>query len=258
MKKNKTTKNVVIGLIIVLIVVVGGGYVYSLNQNTNETENTTTSISETINSSTNDSTVDSEKEDEKTKDEFTKEGAVAAVTNILQELSESPDKELSDEDRVNELSKEDFDKTKIFTEEGWDKFHLADFMETDRRGEILIGQSMVSVIHAIKETGNEKLEPSEVDYAGVVLFDETMKTAYVPVDLYTNVPTNLSFEMVYINDEWKVQPYMLISQIAIRTMEQAAIAESIEGKSVLTDDNKEETKDSEDTQEEVTQSSNDD
>lgn len=161
---------------------------------------------------------------------LSREGAVEATTALIKELEKSPDGKMSLEDRMKEVSKETYDKNLIFTSEAWKKLHLTDFMATDPRGATLTSQSLLSVIHTIKDTGNNEMKPAEVDYSGVVYFDKEMKIAYVPIDLYTNAPTNLSFEMMYKDGEWVLQPYSLIAQIAIRNMDSDTANKTPEGK----------------------------
>lgn len=170
------------------------------------------------------------KEKEAEKLRFTREGAVAATTELIKELNVAPDGKMTLEDRMDEVSKETYDKNSIFTEKAWDSLHLTDFMATDPRGATLTAQSLLSVVHTIQDTGNKEMTPAEVDYSGVVYFDEEMKLAYVPVDLYTNAPTNLSFEMMYKDGEWVLQPYSLIAQIAIRNMDNVLAEQTPEGK----------------------------
>lgn len=160
---------------------------------------------------------------------FSREGAVIATTELIKELNVSPDGKMSLEDRMKEVSKETYDKNLIFTDKAWAKLRLTDFMSTDPRGTTLSAQSLLSVIHSIQETGNKEMTPAEIDYSGVVYFDKDMKIAYVPVDLYTNAPTNLSFEMMYKDGEWVLQPYSLIAQIAIRSMDTDTANKTPEG-----------------------------
>lgn len=233
MTKNK--KSIIIGIIVVVIAIIIGAFALLGAKTSNNDKQETKATTE--------QSTPKEKEKEVKKEEFTKEGAVNAATEILKLMQVAPVSGQSMEDRIKELSNEKPDFDKVFKKEAWDKVKLTDFMETDPRGKILTGQSMLSVLYSIEEVGNKEMKPADVDLSGVVYFDEEVKVAYVPVDLYTNVPTNLSFELVYIDGEWLFQPYTLIAQLAIKTMEQSALAQTPEGKNSV--ELPEESKDSE-------------
>lgn len=226
---NKKGK-IILGLILGVALIGGGAFYFMNNSEAPKKEETTSSVVDSSQVMEDKDSSKPEPEPEKVVDEFTKEGAVKATTEMLKELQKAPDDKLTLANRMDKVSAKDYNKSEIFTEAGWNYIHLSDFMQTDPRGATLAAQALLSVIHSIEETGNKDMKPAEVDLSGVVYFDEKLKTAYVPIDLYTNAPTNLSFEMVYINDVWILQPYTLIAQIAIRTMEQSVISQTPEGK----------------------------
>lgn len=227
----------VLGLLgFITLGIVGIGF-FVLNQNNSDTkkEETTTTVEER--KETKATSTSSSKEEELKEEEFTREGSVKAVTEILTELEKSPKDGMSLEDRLKEVSKEKYDKKIVFTDKGWDKIYLPDFLSVDPRGEVLAAQSLLSVLNTVdksKETRKtDKIQAADVELSDVVLFDEKAKSAQVPVDLFTEVPTSLSFEVLYIDGEWVIQPYSLITQIAIRTMEQALINSTPEGTKVM-------------------------
>ena len=152
----------------------------------------------------------------KNTDEFSKNGAVKATTDALKELQKTPSPDLTLEERAKKVSSLNYDKKSVFTNSGWSKLRLQDFMKDDPRGAALTAQSILSVINLIETSGNKEINATPIDYSGAVYFDSDAKIAYVPVDLYTNSSTNLTFEMVYIDGKWTMQTYSLISQIAIK------------------------------------------
>lgn len=224
-------------IVIVAIIVIGvvGFVAFNSSQKSQSKDTVTSSGTEKVEKSTSSSEEDKKPEPQ----EYSRKGALNATTDMLKELQKAPDGKMTLKERLDEVSKEGYDKTKVFTEEGWELLHLSDFMSTDPRGEVLVAQSMLSVLNAIEEAGNKDLKPADVELDGVVLFDKDLNMAFIPVDLYTNAPTKLSFEMVYKDSRWVFQPYTIISQIAIRTTEQGVINKTPEGQKVLTEEQKE-------------------
>lgn len=173
----------------------------------------------------------SEDKEEVATSKFTKEGALLSATEMLRELQKSPVDGMTLEDRMKEVSNNsEYDPKTIFTDKGWEYIHLSDFMASDPRGKTLAAQSLLSVIHSIELVDNKGIEPANIDIEGVVYLDKKLRTTFVPLDLYTNSPTNLSFEMGYIDGAWVLQPYTLITQIAIRTMDDSVIVDTPEAK----------------------------
>lgn len=231
-----SNKSKVITVVVILIVIIGG-IVFGVNVSKKSKENVNFDKMETTSSSEGKTAEINEDNDEEIpKMELTREGSLEATTILLRTLNKSPQEGLTLKDRLDEVSKENFDKNKVFTEEGWKLLNLSDFMKTDPRGEVLIAQSMLSILNAIEESGNKDITPASVPLEGVIYFDKEMKISFIPVDLFTNAPTKLSFEMVYVDGEWLLQPYTIISQIAIRTTEQGLINKTPEGKKVLSDE----------------------
>lgn len=231
-----SNKSKVITVVVILIVIIGG-IIFGVNVNKKSKENVNFDKVETTSSSEGKTAeINEDNDKELPKMELTREASLEATTILLRTLNKSPQEGLTLKDRLDEVSKENFDKNKVFTEEGWKLLNLSDFMKTDPRGEVLIAQSMLSILNAIEESGNKDITPANVPLDGVIYFDKEMKISFVPVDLFTNAPTKLSFEMVYVDGEWLLQPYTIISQIAIRTTEQGLINKTPEGKKVLSDE----------------------
>ena len=61
---------------------------------------------------------------------------------------------------------------------------------------------------------NNEVTPSIVNLEDVV-FDKYSKTAYIPLDIYTGRFSGLSFELVYKDRQWKLNPYSLMRTIQL-------------------------------------------
>lgn len=218
-------KSLIILFILVLLGI--GFFVYTNTTKKSTTTESTTTTSETVSSSeTSESTRESS--EEPVKDEETRNGAVKAMTDMLKLFNEAPTEGMTLADRANLLTADDIDYSQVFTTEAWSHIYLTDFMGTDPRGRKLAAQAILTVLNSIQTVGNTDYTAVDVDYSGVVYFDKDLNVAYVPVDLYTSSATNLSFELLYIDGYWTLQPYTLITQIAIKNADNASLTNTPE------------------------------
>lgn len=167
-------------------------------------------------------TTQSTKKTEKTTDtaytdKMTREGAVEASQRLLRAVA---DNKQSVKSRLSMLSKKGNNPSSYanaLSQSARDQIRLIDFMNTDNRGRILTAQALLEVVQGIQANGNKNVTATKTNnYGTIVYFDKDTKTAVVPVDLYTTVQTNLNMTFVYVDGQWKFDPYNLISEISVR------------------------------------------
>lgn len=167
-------------------------------------------------------TTQSTKKTEKTTDtaytdKMTREGAVEASQRLLRAVA---DNKQSVKTRLSMLSKKGNNPSSYanaLSQSARDQIRLIDFMNTDNRGRILTAQALLEVVQGIQANGNKNVTATKTNnYGTIVYFDKDTKTAVVPVDLYTTVQTNLNMTFVYVDGQWKFDPYNLISEISVR------------------------------------------
>lgn len=260
---NKKRRQIISAILIVIVLLAGGAGAYGIytQQHSHKTNKTSkvvktkrtssykkstsekkkkTNKKHSTSSNTSSSTTSSQSSDSQTKTAstnatstsnddkgMTRQSAVSAATKLLQAVQVAPDGKTSEADRLKQL-KANTDPKKILTQDTWDQIHLSDFMSSDKRGPKLTAQALLNVVSSIESDGNKSLTPAKMDYTGVVYLDNTTKTAYVPLNLYTDASTNISLEMVYINGQWKLSPFSLISEISIRLVSNDSIKGSPE------------------------------
>ena len=258
---NKKQRKILSAILIVLVIIVGSLGAYGIYVNSHKdsqkTEKTSTkntskknkvknsssskkdkktkksskksSISSSSTSSSSESTSSSsssKSEADKTSSSdaknMTRQNAVDAATQLLKAVQKAPDGKMSEADRIKAL-KNNTDPKTLVGQDAWDKIYLSDFMGSDKRGAKLTAQALLNVVSSIESSGNNNLTPSQMDYNGAVYLDTKTKTAYVPLNLYTNASTNISLEMIYVDGQWKLSPFSLISEISIRVVSNDSI-----------------------------------
>ena len=88
--------------------------------------------------------------------------------------------------------------------------------------------ALLSFVDLIEKNGNKDIKPLTNDYNNVVYLDENSKTAQVPVNIFTGTSGSISFEMIYIDDEWKLSPYSLLESLSLSSQIQQQITNNQE------------------------------
>lgn len=209
--KNMNKKGIIVSIVTVIVIIAavifGITSAKQANKSTQKTEVKTTQ---------------STKKPEKTTDtaytdKMTREGAVEASQRLLRAVA---DNKQSVKTRLSMLSKKGNNPSSYanaLSQSARDQIRLIDFMNTDNRGRILTAQALLEVVQGIQANGNKNVTATKTNnYGTIVYFDKDTKTAVVPVDLYTTVQTNLNMTFVYVDGQWKFDPYNLISEISVR------------------------------------------
>lgn len=173
--------------------------------------------------------------DTKFTDTMTRESAVEASQRLLRAVAVG---DKSVKSRLTMLSKKGNNTSAYadaLSQSARDQIRLVDFMNTDNRGRILTAQALLEVVQGIQNGGNKNITATKAnDYKTIVYFDKDMKIATVPVDLYTTVQTNLNMTFVYVDGQWKFDPYNLISEISVRQADAANTKENNKSSSKVT------------------------
>lgn len=155
---------------------------------------------------------------DETKENFSKEGALEAATNMLKSYSIDPTNKLSIDDRIKGI---DNDK-KIdgyISDSSKSYLYLKDFMDKEE-GYTTSSMAILAIIKNLNDIGNKNLDPITSDTQYVYL-DETTRIAQIPLDYYTGVGGAVSLEMVYVDGQWKLSPYSLLQSIQLANAKSA-------------------------------------
>ena len=67
----------------------------------------------------------------------------------------------------------------------------------------------------MKNNGNKDLNPLYTDYDNIIYLDKETNTAQIPINIFTGTYGSISFEMVYINNQWRLSPYSLLESVSL-------------------------------------------
>lgn len=149
-----------------------------------------------------------------------RQDAVKSVENLLKEAYTT---EGSYEDRVKAIEKGD---TSSLTPEFTDSFRFTDAFAKDKSLQSVSYQSVIALSGAAFKSADDIKPVSDQSWRSVYV-DSEAGIAYVPMSIFTNTSIPFTFEMVYIDGEWKLAPYSLVQSIGassamVQSMEQSA------------------------------------
>lgn len=139
------------------------------------------------------------------KDEFTKQGAIDSLTSLLNKVKkgESKDEVLA---RFHALDKKEKTVKDVVDEDVINRLYLPDVLNNDS----MVTNTILALMSITSLADKEDVKINGVVNLDEVIFDESTKTAHIPLDIYIGRFTGLQFEMVYNNNSWKLQPYTLM------------------------------------------------
>jgi hypothetical protein len=157
------------------------------------------------------------------KQEFTKKAAIEGVISLLKDVQ---NENMSVTEQINQI-KENKNINDIIPKNAFNRIYLTDFM-VDDNVKVSTATSLLSFVDLIEKNGNKDIKPLTNDYNNVVYLDENSKTAQVPVNIFTGTSGSISFEMIYIDDEWKLSPYSLLESLSLSSQIQQQITNNQE------------------------------
>lgn len=157
------------------------------------------------------------------KQEFTKKAAIEGVVSLLKDVQ---NENMSVTEQINQI-KENKNINDIIPKNAFNRIYLTDFM-VDDNVKVSTAISLLSFVDLIKNNGNKDIKPLTNDYNNVVYLDENSKTAQVPVNIFTGTSGSISFEMIYIDNEWKLAPYSLLESLSLSSQIQQQITNNQE------------------------------
>lgn len=200
-KKNlKLINSIVIGGLVLILLVIWGTVAITKSV-TPEESNSNTSAQKV------EKTVSGKSVDEDRKD------ALNAVTNILTLSAKSPNPDENFEQRLTKLDAGDrsaIDPALTDTIRFVDVFADSPDMQTNTL------QSLITFATVIQQTtGSEAIAPTSDTMWKNVYMDSETGTAFVPLALYAGPSSGFSFEMVYVDGEWKLSPYSILDAVRL-------------------------------------------
>lgn len=163
------------------------------------------------------------------------EGRVEAVYAAADILSAAFVEADSEEEYVELLSAMDEGDFSGVDEEVQEGVRLVDVFEDDDPARATAYQSLISISAMIKETreidAEDDITPAVDDdeLADLVLYDQDLGTAYIPLSIFAPDFAVFTMEMVYTEDgEWVLAPYSLMEGVTIYTMAEQQVLQQFE------------------------------
>lgn len=138
--------------------------------------------------------------------------AIAAAKEVLQaaQTKEGTDYQV----RVKAIGEGELN---LVPEELKSKIRLAGEFANDKTLETIAYQSIITLSSAAFP-GGKTIEPFDSKVYLTVQVDRELGIAYVPFGAFTGTNAPFSLQLVYVDGEWKLDPYSLIQQIKISSM----------------------------------------
>lgn len=136
--------------------------------------------------------------------------AVKSVTEVFELALISPTK-ASDADRLEALDKGDFS---VLDEKFIESLHFPEAATEEQK--INSYQSVIVIATTIKNTNTKKeITPYAIDSWQMTQADPLVGIVYVPMNVFMGKGSFFTFEMVFIDDEWKLAPYTLVDSVRL-------------------------------------------
>ena len=143
--------------------------------------------------------------------DFNKKEALEALISLLKDIQNN---ELGIDKQLELIKNKDNDLNNIVSVESQNWIYLTDFMNNEDVKRTTI-QTLLSFVQQMNKNGNNNLNPIYSDYDNIIYLDEKTNTAQIPVNMFTGTYGSISFEMVYINKQWRLSPYTLLESVSL-------------------------------------------
>lgn len=151
--------------------------------------------------------------DEATGDKYSASGAIEAAQALLNAITSG------DEDTSTRLEKilkdEDAKGEDVLSEEVFAMLHSNPPKALEEDFIDMAAVSLLMVADTLQEMSNKTNEVIIDNPTEFVYFDNDMRIASVPVDVFVGGTTGLSLTFGYLNGEWKYLPYQHIESIVL-------------------------------------------
>lgn len=141
--------------------------------------------------------------------ESSSELAESKESEVAKESKESEvDKEITIADRLKTISDDEKDIQDVLTQETIDMLYFAEEFGKDKFNRQFAASAMLIYYDLVVDSSKStEFTPVIQSYDEIVYLDSKLMTAHIPLDIFIGSGTGVSFEMQYIDGEWKLNPY---------------------------------------------------
>lgn len=158
-----------------------------------------------------------EKETGETLDNFNKKSAVEFMTLFLNNLKKDVEgKNRTLEERLIALDSDEIDMEDVLNKETIEMLHLHSEFKDLLFNRQFTSSALLTYAKLIEEaTKEDEVTYSELGLEELVYFDPELRTAHIPMDIFTGDNRGVAFEVNYIDGEWKFTPYTSIMSLVM-------------------------------------------
>lgn len=208
-------------LVLVLLIIWGVIAAINLNSDAEDTASTPPETVEKVEVVTRSVTGKSVEED--------RQDAVDALTELLKTADKSPDEEMIPSERLLALDKNDFSVVDKNLE---GMIHYSADSNVDFK--VSTYQSLITIAAVVKSSSpGGEIRPIADQYTNFTYADPEVGTVFVPLGIYVSDGAVFSFEMVYVDGEWKLAPYSLLKAVQLSATLQEQLAGAQQGQQQL-------------------------
>ena len=151
---------------------------------------------------------------------FTRKDAVKALNNILVNVGKDiEDNDRNVEERLKILEKDNSKIEDVLRKEVIDNLYLEEEFGQNNFNLRFIASGLLVYNRIITEAIKiEDFKPVLLDFDELVYFDRKLMSAQIPLDIFIGKGTGMSFEMQYIDGEWKLNPYTAIMSLNLMSI----------------------------------------
>lgn len=118
------------------------------------------------------------------------------------------DEEITIADRLKTISDDEKDIQDVLTQETIDMLYFAEEFGKDKFNRQFAASAMLIYYDLVVDSSKStEFTPVIQSYDEIVYLDNKLMTAHIPLDIFIGSGTGVSFEMQYIDGEWKLNPY---------------------------------------------------
>lgn len=137
---------------------------------------------------------------------FSRASAVNKLNEILINVGkDSEDRKIKD--RLELIEKDNIDMKDVLSKDVIDNLYLEEEFQENKFNRKFTASSLLVLNQVITDVTENEIKPIIKNYDEIVYFDDELLNAHIPLDVFVGNSTGISMEMVYIDGEWKLNPY---------------------------------------------------
>lgn len=150
------------------------------------------------------------------KETFDKQSAINALEKMLNQVHDRNNPKTA-ENRFNEITQDNSKFKDIVSQDVLSRIHATDIFAKENYyiNTVLTLLSVTNEISRIEQDNQIKVQVKDLNH---VYLDEATKSAYIPLDIFTGKAHATTFQMVYVDNQWKLLPHSLLQAVELHSL----------------------------------------